>query len=174
MNRLHISVIAALALAAGCSSSEPSGDPAMLGSLAYTVPSGWASKDYSTRQRAMFEWAPAGDGNEHKESVDVFSSERIALAKDGGGRIEKLLQTAQQKLPNGKFGAPQHFTTRYGFQGVRIEGEFTPIGQSSAYKRIHAVLTVDGSLLHVVYTAREADRENFELVVDSFRQSQGA
>ena len=107
--KLHLAL--ALVATSGCSSSEP-GDAATLGGLTYLVPSGWSSKDLSTRQRPMFEWTPTD--NEHKEALDVFRVERIALAKTAGGQIDRLLVEAQQKLQQGKFSAPTHFTTRNG------------------------------------------------------------
>lgn len=163
-------------IAASCSTSAPSGDPATLGHTAYVVPSGWSAKDLSTHQRALFEWTPSSGENEsgandHKESLDVFRADRPALAraKNGEHHIEQLLQDAVQKLPGGAFGAPTHFTTTYGLRGVRVEGRFTPSGQKASYTRFHAVLVEGASLLHVVYTARDADRDHFDLVVDSFR-----
>jgi hypothetical protein len=114
----------------------------------------------------MFEWTPSD--NAHKESVDVFRVARAAAAKSPTDRIERFLVEAQQKLLQGRFSAPSHFTTRHGLKGVRIEGEFLPPNQTNKYQRLHAVLVDGTSLVHVIYTAREADRENFELVVSSF------
>jgi hypothetical protein len=155
-----------------CSSSS-SVERATLGNLTYDVPANWSSRDFSARDRAMLEWTPRE--NERKESVTVIRAERAALAKSGGTRrVERLLQEAQAKLPSGKFSAPVRFATRHGFEGVRIEGAFTPPNQTQPYQRLHAILIDGTSLLHVIYTAREADREAFETVVESFQQNRGA
>jgi hypothetical protein len=160
MSRL---VIACACLAA-CGSSV-SVDRATLGSLEYAVPSGWSSRDLSTRERAMVEWRPAD--NEHHESITVVRSERAALAKKPA-RIRKLLEEAQHGLSNATFTIPTPITTKSGLRGFRVDGAFTPYGKTEVHQRIHAVLVDDKSLVHVVYTGREVDRETFETVVDSF------
>ena len=158
--------ILTLAAVASCSSG-PSVDRATIGSLDYSVPSGWNHRDLSTNQRTMVEWTPT-DNEDAKESVTVIRTDLPAIAKAGPGYVEGLLGQAQTSLPDGQFSSPAPFTTTHGFRGVRIEGDFVPPGQAQRYHRIHAVVISGSALLHVVYTARVADRESFEIVVDSF------
>lgn len=149
-------------------SSEPDGDPAKIATFEYRVPSSWSSHDVSNAERAAVEWTPAP--NERKEAISVLVSERRpADAKAGVGHVQRLLEASQQAL-HGKFSAAVPFTTKHGLHGVRIEGEFVPVGQTEPYRRMHAVL-IDGTvLLHVLYTAKRADRAGFDLVVDSFQR----
>jgi hypothetical protein len=56
--------------------------------------------------------------------------------------------------------------TRHGFSGLRVEGTFTPPNQAASYHRIHAVLVDGESLVHVLYTARDPDRDYIEAVLD--------
>ena len=167
-------VLVLATLASTACSSSPSGDPATIGNLTYVVPSGWSSKDLSNPQRAMFEWTPPPADNEHKESVVVIRTERAALAKSATGHVTRLLEDAQKNLPGGTFGPPASISTRFGFHGAKVEGKFTPAGQTVTYRRIHAVLVDDKHLVHVVYTAREADGDHFETVLESIRWNQGA
>lgn len=161
-------VLWAIALAtAGCS-SEPALDRATIGNLEYGVPSGWSSRDLSQWERTGIEWRPDADDNEHKESLIILSTERPAMAKATPGYLGKLLGDAQHTLPGAVFSRPTAFTTRHGLAGVRVEGDLVPTSQGKTYRRMHAVIVDGGSLVHVLYTARELDRERFEAVVDSF------
>jgi hypothetical protein len=168
MSRLA-SITIALVLATGCGSSGPSVDHATMGTLQYTIPSGWQSRDLGDIYTRRVEWTPP-DNTTAKESVVIMhSSAREAHLKAGSGHIEKLLERAQNNLPKGIFTKPSRFVTKYGFEGVRIEGSFVPPGKSEPYQRIHAVLldTNLQSFIHVLYTAKIADRESFEVVIDS-------
>ena len=165
MNRL--AVLAATLI--GCSSSGPSLERASIGSLAFGTPSGWAKRDLSNRQRAMFEWAPSSDDNERKESLTVVRADRPATAKSTTEQLQRFLADAQHGMAGATFSAPQSFTTRHGFRGVRVEGDFiAPQAAAVRYRRIHAVIVDGTSLVNVLYTARGPDRENFDAVVDSF------
>jgi hypothetical protein len=157
-----------LYLAAACSSSSSAVERATIGSLAFDAPGGWTRRDLSTHQRAMVEWRPAD--HEREESVAVVRVERPALAKGKDSQLERLLQEAQANLPRGTFGQPARFSTKHGLWGVRIEGELVQPGQTVPVHRLHAVLVEGTALVHVIYTARELDREAFELVVDSMRR----
>ena len=97
MNRLAI-----CACLAACASG-PSTDRATLGNLELEVPSGWSSRDLSTRHRAMSEWSPPA--NEHRQSITVVRAERAGLGKKPA-RVRKLLEEAQHGLPNGAFSSP--------------------------------------------------------------------
>jgi hypothetical protein len=156
------------AFAASCGSSGPSIDFASVGNLSYAVPSGWQSRDLSDRRVTVVEWAPRD--NETKESVTIMrTSPRPAVAKAGPAHVEQLLAQAQSSLPKGSFSKPSRFRTPNGFVGVRVDGDFVPVGQTQAYQRTHAVLVDGETFLHVLYTARVADRDAFEIVVNSFK-----
>lgn len=165
MNRL--AVLATIVI--GCSSSGPSLEKASIGSLGFGTPSGWAKRDLSNRQRAMFEWAPSVDENERKESLTVVRADRPATAKSTSEQLQRFLADAQRGMTGASFTAPQSFTTRHGLRGVRVEGDFiAPQAGGARYRRLHAVIVDGTSLVNVLYTAREPDRENFEAVIDSF------
>ncbi|HEU0035110.1 MAG TPA: hypothetical protein VFQ53_31000 [Kofleriaceae bacterium] len=151
----------------GCSSG-PDGDPARIANFEYRVPSGWSARDASTAQHAAVDWAPSS--NDRKESISVLlTTRRPAEAKAGLDHVARLLVAGQGGL-HGRFGGPARFTTKHGLSGVRVEGEFVPPGQATAYHRIHAVLVDGETIVHVLYTARDVDRDGFELVVDSFQR----
>lgn len=165
MNRVAILITTMI----GCSSSGPSLERGSIGSLVFGTPSGWAKRDLSNRQRAMFEWAPTADDNDRKESLTIVRADRPATAKSTTEQLQRFLSNAQRGMPSASFSAPQSFTTRHGFRGVRIEGDFVaPQVAGVRYRRMHAVIVDGTSLVNVLYTAREADRENFDAVVDSF------
>jgi hypothetical protein len=144
-----------------CASSDPPLEHATIGSLEYGAPSGWVSRDLSGRNLPSFEWTPLD--NEHKQSITIVRRERPIASSSR--QLGALVASAQ---PTGRFGAPNQITTKSGLRGVRIEGAFAR--GSTTYHRIHAVLVDGSSLVHVIYTAREPDRETFDAVVDSFRQ----
>ncbi len=165
MNRLAVLVT----VFTGCSSSGPSLERASIGSLAFATPSGWAKRDLSNRQRTMFEWAPSADDNDRKESLTVVRADRPATAKATAEQLQRFLAGAQRGMAAATFSTPQSFTTRHGFRGVRVEGDFmAPQAGGARYRRIHAVIVDGTSLVNVLYTAREPDRENFDAVIDSF------
>jgi hypothetical protein len=153
----------------GCASSGPAVDPARLESLDYEVPAGWKSRDVSTLQNAMTEWTPDGD-NDRKESIVIARAEQPALAAPKNrGYLRRDLVEAANHLVNARFNQPTSFVTRNGLSGLRVDGSFTPLGQTSAYHRIHAVLVDGTSLVHVLYTARDPDREHIEAVLDGLK-----
>jgi hypothetical protein len=153
---------------AACSSSGPALDKASIESLGFGTPSGWARRDVSNAQRAMFEWTPSADDNDRKESLTIVRTDRPATAKSTPAQLQRMLGDAQRKSPRSSFSTPTHFITRHGFQGVRIEGEFLPPGRNARYHRIHAVLVDGTKLVNVIYTAKDPDRESFDAVLDSF------
>lgn len=165
MNRFILFAVATM----GCSSSGPSLEKATIGRLTFGTPSGWAKRDLSNPQRAMFEWAPSTDENERKESLTVVRADRPATAKSTQEQLQQMLAGAQRGMVGASFSAPHPFTTRHGLRGVRIDGDFVvPQAAGARYRRIHAVIVDGTSLVNVLYTAREPDRETFEAVVDSF------
>ena len=159
-------VAVTLSLALGCASSSPSLEKVSIGNLIFGTPSGWTSRDVSNPQRKMFEWSPAD--NERKESLTVIRSDRPAMARATPEQLHHLMREAQRAMPDAAFSAPISFTTRHGFRGVRIEGSFTPPGSAARYRRVHAVFADGTSLVNVLWTARDLDRESFDAVLDSF------
>ena len=162
-----------LALIISCASSSPAVEHARIDRVDYLVPSGWLSKDLGTSRTPIVEWTPPDNGLA-KESVTVTRSAPLAaLTKAGPDYIERLLDQAQRTLPRGRFGKPIRFTTKNGFVGVRVEGDFVSPGMATPYHRIHAVVIDQTSLIHVMYTAAVADREAFEIVIDSLDRKDG-
>ena len=161
-------ILPALVVASACSSSGPALDKATIGNLAFGAPSGWEKRDVSNKQRAMLEWVPSADDNDRKESITVIRADRPATAKATPAQLQHMLVEAQRGMTNATFAAPVSFTTRHGFRGVRVEGEFAPPGQSVRYRRIHAAFVDGTTVVNVLYTARDPDLENFESVLDSF------
>ena len=157
----------ALIALASCASSDTAVEPAKIGTLDYAVPAGWSSRDLSSLQSTMVEWRPDGE-NERKESLVISRAEQPALSKSRPHLRRRLLE-ANLQLPRAGFSSPISFVTRNGLSGVRVEGTFTPPDKAVSYHRIHAVLVDGSSLVHVVYTARDPDREHFEAVIDGFR-----
>lgn len=149
----------------GCSSPRNDFEAAQFDDFSLAVPSGWVSKDLTTRQRRMIEWQPVE--NPRKESVSVSRSERPAVASAGTARLQQLIAQAQRTLPSGRFSSPMPFATTGGLVGVRIDGEFTLSGQTTPYRRFHATLIDGTGLVNVMYTARDPDPAAFEVVVNT-------
>lgn len=153
---------------AGCSSSEPSLVSARLATLEYRVPDGWVSRDRSTIQRATVEWTPEGD-NDRKESLVVSRVESPAFAVERSRpHLKRQLVEANNQLPQASFTPPKAFITQSGLFGLRVDGTFTPPHQVGVYHRTHAVLVEGKTLVHVLFTARDSDRESIEAVLDGF------
>jgi hypothetical protein len=165
MSRLVL--LAWLAELASCASSAPAVDLAKIETLEYAVPAGWKQRDVSSPFEKAHEWKPDGE-NERKESLVVSRVARPALAKSRP-HLRRTIVEANNQLPRARFSPPTSFVTRGGLPGLRVEGTFTPPNQAVAYHRIHAVLVDEASLVHVLYTARELDREHIEAVLDGLR-----
>jgi hypothetical protein len=154
---------------AACGSSSPSLEPAKLQTLEYGAPEGWTSRDVSSPQNAATEWRPDGD-NDRKESLIVSRTEQPALAAPKSRPyLRRTLVEANSQLPSARFASPKSIVTRGGLSGLRIEGTLTPPNQAVSYHRTHAVLVDGTSLVHVLYTARDPDREYFEAVLDGLK-----
>jgi hypothetical protein len=157
-----------IALAA-CASSTPSLDPAKLDTLDYGAPAGWKSRDVSAPQTAAVEWTPTGD-NDRKESLVISRVPQPALAAARSRpHLRRTLVAANAQLPDARFSSPTPVVTRGGFSGLRVEGTFTPPTQAVSYHRIHAVLVDGTSLVHVLYTARDPDRDYIGAVLDGLQ-----
>ena len=150
-------------LAACAAPARPLEHPSLAGDLGLRTPDGWVARDYSSDARTVVQWTAPRDEDARGARVLVVRVEGTR-SLDGLGR---WLLDAQRTLPNARFGAPISFVTPAGFPGVRVEGEFVAPNHR-AYRRLHAVIVDGTSLVHVIYTARQIDRESFDGIVDSF------
>jgi hypothetical protein len=113
-------------------------------------------------------WTP--DDNEHHESVTLQRTPPMpALSDSGPPTPRRLLGEAMRGLPGGAFAAPVEMRSKMGLLGVSVDGTFIPPGQDHAFRRIHAVLFEGTTLVHVMFTAGDADvdPEPFNVVLDS-------
>ena len=153
---------------AGCASSS-SADTAKLETMDYVIPSGWTSRAIASPHGSMVEWTPQRD-NERKESLVISRVANPALALERNrAYLTRDLVGANRALPDARFGTATSFLTRGGLRGQRIEGSFTPVGQVQRYQRLHAVLVDGTSLVHVLFTGRELDRDQTDDVLDGVR-----
>jgi len=168
MNRRNFIFGLALLTAGSCGSSGPSLERTTLsGGLEVGVPTGWSLRDFSSLEHTTLQATPSSDDNEHGESLLVTRAYRPAQATAPIARIGRWLVDAQRKLPQAAFGHPTPLVTKNGFSGVRVEGEFVPPNKDTAYRRLHAVVVDRDSLVNVIYTAKQLDRERFDAIVDS-------
>jgi hypothetical protein len=161
MNRR--SLLASLLAVAACA-CVPSSDR-RLATLDYLVPAGWSYRNLSTPQHAQVEWKPAGD-NGRNECVLILRTPRPSSVTSPP-HLVRLLKESQAELEDPKFDLPHRVETRWGLAGVQIAGAFTPKGETASNQRLQAILIDGSALIHVIYTARDPNREVFELVLDS-------
>jgi hypothetical protein len=153
---------------ASCASSERDVVTAKIDTLDYVAPMGWKPRDVSSHRGTVIEWTPDGD-NDRKESLVVSRVEQPALAMSPLHLRRALVETTS-RLPDARFSSPRSFVTRSGLSGWRTEGTFSPLGpRAGTYQRIHAVLVDGSSLVHVLFTARDLDREHIDVVLDGIR-----
>jgi hypothetical protein len=162
------------ATAAACSTSSASVDHATLGMIDYSVPSGWTAQNgFENAHNPIVIWTPP-DNMRRKESVTIMRTDpRPALAKAGPDKLARFLAQAELGLSRARFGVPQKIVTSMGLEGVRVEGDFVPDGQSVTYHRLHAVLIDGEALIHVTFTATIPDHEPFDIVVNSITRREG-
>lgn len=160
---------AALLLAGACRSDRKEPEPATLGPLHFSVPSGWQRRDLSDVHTRHIEWTPPNNAVVKESIVVILTSPRAAHVKAGHDHVRDLLARSWRALPESSFGAAAQYRTRHGLAATRIEGTFVPPGTSERYHRVHAVLATDKltSFVHVLYTAKIADREALDLVIGS-------
>lgn len=155
MSRLPL-VLVALASCAG--GEGPPRVRVTHASLVFDVPENWQRVDYSRRGVATAVWQP--DDNDRKESITVIRTEQSpAVAKAGAVGIEPYLAAAQRSLLNARVSKTKRITTPQGLEGARVELDFVPQGMSETYRRVHVVLADGSSLVHVLYTAKQPDRD---------------
>lgn len=153
-------------LALGCAGDGRETRSASIDGLAYSVPAEWQSKNQSEHQTKIALWTP--DDNDRKESVAIVRTRAMpALVHADFQRIQQLLSDAQKNLPRGSFGVASRFKSQHGLTGARIAGSFVPDGGVVHYHRFHAVVIDRDSLVHVIYTATDANQSTFDLVLDS-------
>lgn len=157
----------ALFLGTACaSSSGPEVETTTFEGLEFAVPEGWTSASQSEHQTKILVVRP--NDNDRKESITVMRTREMpALANTDAAYLQQLLADAQRSLLDGKPGRATRVRTKHGFVGARVEADFVPDGTSAHYHRIHAVVRDGTSLVHLLYTARDADPGTFELVLDS-------
>jgi len=155
-----VRAILALALL-GCGGSGPNLDQTAVSNFDLGVPHGWVKKDFTTRSRQMLQWTP--EDNDGKESIVIVRADRPSGAKSDLG---SLLAKAQHS--RFAFLKPTTFETDNGVVGSKIEGSM--VVNEKTYHRIHAVFVDDTSLVNVIYTAKDLDRENFDAVINSLRK----
>ena len=160
------SLIALFAGAACASSPELELEITTFAGLELAIPEGWTSTSQSEHQTKIVVFRPKD--NDRKESITVMRTRELpALAKADGGHVRQLLSDAQRSLLDGKPGRASHVRTKHGFLGARVETDFVPVGAKTTYRRIHAVVLDGSSLVHVLYTARNANPKTLDRVLDS-------
>jgi hypothetical protein len=154
-------------LLASCSGETPP-ERHELGTLKYAVPAEWTSRDQSEHQTKIVVWTPSPAANARKESIALMRTRELpALTKSSFAYVQHCLSEAQRGLPQAAFGITTRFKTKHGLVGARIEGDFVPAGADMPHRRMHAVVIDGNSLVHVLYTARNARPEAFARVLDS-------
>ncbi len=142
-----------------------------LGDVEYGIPEHWQSIDQSEHQTKIIVWRPTDNPN--KESIALMRTRAMPALVNSEKHLLKFLADAQTRLPQGHFASVANLETKRGLMGMRIEGDFVPDGVAASYHRMHAVVVDGNSLVHVVYTAREPNREVFNLVLDSLIRKAG-
>ncbi len=170
---LALAIFAMLSTLPGClGDSEVDLEVAKLGDLEYAIPAGWTSKDLSEHQTKIIVWAPSD--NPRKETVALMRTRDLPTAvKSDFAHLQQFLLDTEKSLPNGRFGSAHRLSTKHGLVGMRVDGEFVPDGTKASYRRIHAVLIDGTALVHILYTARDADAKTFDLVLDSLTKKAG-
>ena len=162
----RVSLIALFAGAACASSAEPELEITTFEGLQLAIPEGWTSTSQSEHQTKIVVFRP--NDNDRKESITVMRTrEMAALARADRGHLQQLLSDAQRSLLDGKPGRASQVRTKHGFLGARVEADFVPDGMKTKYHRIHAVVLDGSSLVHVLYTARDANPKTLDRVLDS-------
>jgi hypothetical protein len=154
-----------LVLLVACADKPRELTSANLGNIDYAVPEGWAMRDVSQNGQTILVWTPTD--NDRKQSVTVIRTQPMPhLAKASKEYLaSKLGQTLKQP--------GRSLVTKRGLDAVRADGRFTPRGMASSYMRSHAVFFDGDALVHIIYTAKEPDREVFELVLDHVARKAG-
>lgn len=145
-----------------------------LGTLGFELPDDWSRADVPRLGHVASTWVPRAE-NTRKESVTVIRSEvDRAFFRRGSEYLDQTLRTAQAVLPKAKFSAATPVTTEHGLTGLRLIVNYVPNGQRVAYQRVHVVLLDKTGLIHVLYTARDADPDlaALEMVLSTLRREE--
>jgi hypothetical protein len=108
--------------------------------------------------------------------VTVIRSEVDQALLRPGSYLEQMLRGAQNTLPNARASRPIPITTDQGLTGMRLTVDYVPDGQRASYHRVHVVLRDKTGLVHVLYTARDADPQlaALEMVLSTLRREEVA
>ena len=145
-----------------------------LGKLSLEIPDDWSRTESPSLGHLASTWAPQL-ANSRKESVTVIRSEvDQAFFRRGREYLDQTLQAAQAVLPKAKFSRATPVTTEQGLTGLRLIVNYVPPGQQVAYQRVHVVLLDKTGLIHVLYTARDADPDltALEMVLSTIRREE--
>jgi hypothetical protein len=158
-------ILVCLLLLGACADRDRDVTSAKLGNVEYAVPEGWAMRDVSQNASTILVWTPAT--NPRKQSVTIIRTQPMpAMARADESRLVATLgETLRQPA--------KVFRTKQGIAGVRVDGRFAPPGSRATYARSHMVFADGDSLVHVIYTAADPDREVFDLVVDHLARKAG-
>lgn len=171
MKRYLVFVVAAAAAPACSSGDAVAVQWQTLDGLNYAVPTEWVSIDQSEQFRKVVVWAPPS--NTSKQTVSVIRTRPTpSVTSVGLPKMERLLAATLAGLPSSKFSAPEKIVTAKGLAGMRARGEFLPQGATQHYIREHAVLLDGDALVHVMFTAQDANtsRESMQVVLDTLHR----
>ena len=158
-------ILACLLLMTACADRDRDVTTAQLGNVEYAVPDGWDMHDASQNASTILVWTPAT--NPRKQSVTIIRTQPMpAMARADESRLAATLgETMHQPA--------KPFRTKQGIAGVRVDGRFTPPGTQATYARSHMVFADGDTLVHVIYTSADPDREVFDLVIDHLARKAG-
>lgn len=162
----------ALAALAAASCSVGSKQHVTFAHLSFDVPGGWEHKDQSFKGVATTIWTP--DSNDDRESLTIVRSEiASATTHANEAQLGDLLRRAEG-FSDAQVTAAKATTAASGLAGARVELDYVPPGQHERYHRVHVVLVDGSSLVHVIYTAKQADPRlsALDLVLGSIREGE--
>lgn len=160
------SVLFVVALLIGACADKPREmTSANLGNIEYAVPEGWAMRDASQNGQTILIWTPSD--NDRKQSITVIRTQPMPHLVNASKEYlaSKLGQTLKQP--------GRSLVTKRGLDAARADGRFTPRGMAATYMRSHAVVFDGDALVHLIYTAKDPDREVFDLVLDHVARKAG-
>ena len=153
--RVRFALLAMVGPAISCSSMAKSRQRFEFAQLTFEMPGDWQHSDRVFKGVATTIWMP--EENDHKESISVIRSELApAMEHASPSQLADLLAHAES-FADAKVSPPQAVMTASGFSGARVEVDYVPQGQREHYRRVHVVLLDHASIIHVLYTAKQAD-----------------
>lgn len=170
-------VLLLLCVLASCDGRQLADRPAKyerLGKFGLELPDDWSRSESPSLGHEASTWTPQSD-NTRKESVTVIRSEvDQAFFRRGSEYLDQTLRAAQAVLPEATFSRATPITTEQGLTGLRLIVNYVPTGLRVAYQRVHVVLLDKTGLIHVLYTARDADPDlvALEMVLSTLRREE--